>query len=90
MLALENFKKFRDTKLAKILHNDAVLNGKKKKTDKLPQGHFVLKNETCEALVKGNPYLDKNDLLKVKGIGKENFKLFGDAIYDYFTRSSNF
>jgi hypothetical protein len=90
MTELEKFKKFRDTTLAQIMHEDAVKRGEKKKTDNPPLGHYVLTNETCEELIKGKPFLDKKDLLKIKGIGNVKYALFGDALHDYFTRSNCF
>ena len=78
MTQLEKFKKFRDNELSKLA------GGRK--------GHYILKEEVCKAIVDASPFLDINDLGKVAGIkkGGKNFELYGKAIYDYFTKSSNF
>lgn len=77
MSELEKFKKFRDTKLAKI-------SGNKK-------GYYILDNKTCEAIVNAYP-LTLADLGKVSGIkkGTKTFETYGEAIVEYFTTSSQF
>jgi len=80
MTALEKFKKFRDSTLAKL-----------DKDGKGGKGYFILDNKTCEAIVAANP-LTLKDLGKIPGIktGTKTFEKYGEAIVDYFTIASNF